>query len=330
MPSSSTAPATVPRAKPSNLVRWRTIMSLFVAFVAHQLVSIKSEFDEINQELSHPVSFFVEEFGSQLALALAFTLVHYVVKKILLPLADKLVKHKQSWSDEVRHARKERWCASVFKLVYFICITIFGWHCLKDMDWMPAEMAGSGSLDKLATPGSVPVPQAAHTYYTIASAYHLSETIFQLAFEFHRPDFYEMIMHHCATNWLLAFSLIAGYHRHGTLVLFLHDASDIPAYLTKLTVDTTADVSCAIAFANVLLSWGYLRLYVFPLIIYRSIYICSPQTHPGYHMFIGMKLALVGLHLYWYRLFLHMGYRFLATGQQEDKQANLAAMEKDR
>lgn len=48
-------------------------------------------------------------------------------------------------------------------------------------------------------------------------------------------DFNEQIVHHCATLVLLSFSWCVNYIRVGTLVMLIHDASDILLEVREIT-----------------------------------------------------------------------------------------------
>lgn len=74
-----------------------------------------------------------------------------------------------------------------------------------------------------------------------------------------------------------------------------------------------------------LVSWGYTRLYVLPFhLIYDSVvvaptvnpHVTNSLAYPTYAMLCMLQL----LHVYWYVLFLVMGYNLLKKGVQEDIQ----------
>ena len=48
----------------------------------------------------------------------------------------------------------------------------------------------------------------------------------------------------------------------------------------------------------------------------------NPDEYVPYHwgLHVGMLYVLLGLHVYWYALFLFMGYKYLKTGVTQDIQ----------
>ena len=284
----------------------------------------------------------VPELLSQLVLAIVFTFGHIVTRRLFYPISDRLIKYKPAWTEEIRAARRDRWCASIFKLLYFISVSIWGWNLLIQQDWFPPALGGKGDLRNMLPSATregygdslwfypTPVPTDANLYYRVASAYHLSELIFQILIEWNRPDFYDMFLHHLCTCWLLVFSLVAGMERHGTVILFIHDVSDIPVYLCKFTVDVQGlhDAIVLTPYVGMLVSWGYLRLWFLPQVIYRCYADPLMLGLRGTDIFVLMLSCLVFLHCFWYFKFVQMGLRFLRGGGCEDGVANLEKLEK--
>jgi hypothetical protein len=206
------------------------------------------------------------------------------------------------------------------RLCYFIVITAYGYETLKDCSWMPPQLFGSGSVSTAWNdwPYSE-VSTAVKSYYLIELSYHAHSLVFHL-FTIHRNDFVEMTLHHTCATLLVVFSYYANFVRLGSLVLFLHDIADVMAYSVKAVVDTKYTTATLMAYAGLLISWGYTRLYVLPF------HVIAASSIPGVgNSFVWltsyfMIWLLQFLHIYWYILFLIMGYRFLVSGKTVDIQ----------
>jgi hypothetical protein len=85
-------------------------------------------------------------------------------------------------------------------------------------------------------------------------------------------------LHHCTTIFLCVFSYMQNYVRIGHLVYFVHDVGDIFIYGAKIFVDTPYIVPTVCFYIGMLVSCGYLRLYVFPLHLINSSYFESPMS----------------------------------------------------
>ena len=322
--------------------KWRCALAVFYSIIAYQIWELNHKaHDGQNFATIEKLRTYAVEVAIQVLIGFVFTAVHCACRRVFYPLSDSWIKRKSSWTQKSRDARRERWCSSIFKFTYFAIISIFAWVTLRDQEWMPPSMGGRGSLVNLLPSETREgfgdrlfyvdqgVPDSVHFYYRIASGYHMSELIFQVMFEWNRPDFYDMLLHHICTCWLLFFSMMAGCQRHGTLVLFIHDFTDVPAYMGKFFVDAAIHVSGILSsFGLVLLTWGYLRLYVFPTIIW-SILVYAPQVDfPGWQLFAFLLSALVSLHCFWYYKFIQMAIRYAGAGVVEDSVANLQQLGK--
>jgi ceramide synthetase len=272
-------------------------------------------------------------------LGILFTLTQFVVRYVLRPVAGMLVVKKAKWSPEVHEVKLRRFGSASFKALFFSVFTSYTyWTVLGDASWLPPAMFGKGSTQNCWGVGNAgdtqaPPGDAFTFYYQIAIAYHCSELAFQIIFELDKPDFTEMMIHHSTTCFLLIVSFFMNYVRVGSLVLFLHDISDIPVYFTKMFVDTPYKIVTFIFYLGMLVSWGYLRLYVFPAYVIRSVlYETTEEISVQGNLiqcygFSAALSLLLCLHVYWYFKFLQMGWVFLGKGETRDLQANISSMD---
>lgn len=95
-------------------------------------------------------------------------------------------------------------------------------------------------------------------------------------------------------------------------------------YLIKCVADTSAFALVMCVYVALLVIWGYTRLYAYPVhILYSSTFestIHVPQHALAHHGLSVLLWTLMGLHIYWYGLFLQMGKVAVTKGKTEDIQ----------
>lgn len=101
-------------------------------------------------------------------------------------------------------------------------------------------------------------------------------------------------------------------------------------YAVKSCVDSSYKALTLFFYVLLLVTWGYCRLWVFPQLVYK-VYTSSELlytrfydrghfsavVHFGFVFFLGVLFLL---HIYWYSLFLKMGWSFIKTGKTADSQ----------
>jgi hypothetical protein len=133
-----------------------------------------------------------------------------------------------------------------------------------------------------------------------------------------------------------------GYLRVGLLVLYVHDVSDIFVDLLKMTNYLKLEgargwMVTELSFSSCVISWMYFRLYQFP---FRAIYASFVEPlrlltrHPRTaYVFLGLEwvppdlplythmnlllFTLLALHIYWFHLFIMIGWRILTESVRE-------------
>jgi len=222
-----------------------------------------------------------------------------------------------------REERVERFGIVFFKLFYFSVSSFIGYQCLKDAEWLPPSLGGTGKTSACWTSYPfAPYSDDLKLYYMISLGYHLHSFAFHL-FLPRRNDFLEMLLHHLLAIFLVSFSFISNMIRIGSLVLLVHDLADIPGYAVKSSVDTKNTILTLILYFLLLLVWGYCRLYVFPVeIIWSGMFETTIPSNTEWvrYFLLIMLYGLQILHIFWYYLFIQMGLHFLNKGETQDLQ----------
>lgn len=142
-------------------------------------------------------------------------------------------------------------------------------------------------------------------------------SIFALIFwETRRSDFGVSMSHHVATLILIILSYVLRFARVGSVVLALHDASDVFLEVGKMSKYSGAESLASFSFILFVLSWILLRLIYYPLWILRStsyevILTLDKEKHQFegpiyYYVFNTLLFCLLVLHIYWWMLMYRM------------------------
>lgn len=178
-----------------------------------------------------------------------------------------------------------------------------------------------------------PVDQAAdpllRSFYLLQLSMWSFMAISHRFHESRHKDYFVMYGHHIATVMLISVSWWVGTLRIGLLVLLIHDSSDIIADFLKCSNYLGYDGSSGIPLAEIgfglnYLSWGYSRLYLYPVKLIYSTYIGIEAYNVADNGIERLKLRLCLTLLsvvcimsyYWYYLFIRIGIK-LATQTAE-------------
>ncbi|GAA0153619.1 transferase [Lithospermum erythrorhizon] len=152
--------------------------------------------------------------------------------------------------------------------------------------------------------------------YMYAGGFY-SYSIFALIFwETRRSDFGVSMSHHVATVILIVLSYIFRFGRVGSVVLALHDASDVFLEVGKMSKYTGAESLASFSFIIFVLSWVILRLIYYPFWIlwstsYEVLQMLDKEKHKVdgsiyYYIFNSLLYCLLVLHIYWWVLMYRM------------------------
>ncbi|KAK8493524.1 hypothetical protein V6N13_029565 [Hibiscus sabdariffa] len=160
--------------------------------------------------------------------------------------------------------------------------------------------------------------------YMYAAGFY-TYSIFALVFwETRRSDFGVSMAHHCATFILIVLSYTFRFARVGSVVLALHDASDVFLEIGKMGKYCGAETLASVAFIAFVLLWILLRLIYFPFWVlwstsYEVVQILDKDKYPVdgpiyYYLFNTLLFCLLVLHIYWWVLIYRMLVNQIQSG----------------
>jgi hypothetical protein len=229
------------------------------------------------------------------AAACAIGLFRYFAFHCFRPIGTVILSEKK----RVDKDRLDRFAVCCFKFCYFVFITAIGWVIMKDEDWFPPVLGGSGATVNCYK--GFPFHEVSQTiryYYMTQLGYHMHSLLFLVFFSTPRNDYTEMFIHHCCAITAVAVSWQFNYWKIGCLVLIVHDVGDVVGYLIKAVVDTDRFVMVISVYLVLLGVWGYSRLYAFPFfILYSSTFESTgAQPPPSYTPTLNPPFPLLNTH----------------------------------
>ncbi|KAM7470660.1 hypothetical protein LguiA_008843 [Lonicera macranthoides] len=155
--------------------------------------------------------------------------------------------------------------------------------------------------------------------YMCQCGFYLYSIAALLTWETRRKDFSVMMSHHVVTVFLIGYSYITRFFRIGSVILALHDASDVFLEAAKVFKYSEKELGASVCFGLFAISWLILRLIIFPFWVIRSssYHLCDvlrlsePYHMSLYYVFNTMLLTLIVFHIYWWILIYSMIMRQL-------------------
>uniref|UniRef100_H3D0H7 Ceramide synthase 4b n=2 Tax=Tetraodon nigroviridis TaxID=99883 RepID=H3D0H7_TETNG len=241
----------------------------------------------------------------------------------LMTLCGKTQRQIETWfrcrRNQDRPCQTKRFGEASWRFCFYLTSFTFGLASLMNAPWF-------WNLRECWAQYPVQVMERAHYwYYMLELGFYLS-LLLRISVDVRRKDFREQVIHHLATITLLSFSYCANYIRIGTLVMLLHDSSDILLESAKMFNYGTGWKSTSdalfVVFAGVFL---VTRLIIFPRkIIHTTLVLSMESFEPfaGYYFFNAMLMVLQALHIFWAWLILRMVYKFLKGNLEGDERSD--------
>uniref|UniRef100_A0A0E0KBM0 TLC domain-containing protein n=1 Tax=Oryza punctata TaxID=4537 RepID=A0A0E0KBM0_ORYPU len=230
----------------------------------------------------------------------------FLDRLVYKPLAAYCFNSKASklMNDEARQAKIVKFSESIWKLTYYGSVQAWVLLIIKQETW---------SLDTMQYFDGWPnqyMTSSLMLFYMCQCGFYIYSIFALVAWETRRKDFAVMMSHHVVTSVLIGYAYLTGFFRIGTVILALHDASDVFLETAKLCKYTEKELGASLFFGLFALSWLLLRLIYFPFWIiktssYQSIIsLRKLEKFPTtlYYIFNTMLLTLLVFHIYWWKL----------------------------
>lgn len=261
-----------------------------------------------------------EDFAVLPLFALFFTSVRFFLDRFVFEkLGRRLIFGKGyqmlDVKTEERKKKLRKFKESAWKCIYFLSAELLALSVTYDEPWFTnTRYYWVGPGDQVWPDQKIKLKLKA-TYMYAAGFYTYS--IFALIFwETRRSDFGVSMGHHVATVILIVLSYILSFTRVGSVVLALHDASDVFLEVGKMSKYSGAEWIASFSFLLFAFSWMILRLIYYPFWVlwstsYEVILTLDKEKHPVkgpiyYYVFNTLLFCLLVLHIYWWVLIYRM------------------------
>ncbi|KAE8296343.1 Ceramide synthase 2 [Larimichthys crocea] len=217
-----------------------------------------------------------------------------------------------------RPALRKRFCEASWRCVFYFFAFVYGVLALHDKPWFyNLKEVWKGFPKQSMLPSQ-------YWYYLLEMGFYLS-LLFSLTFDVKRKDFREQVIHHIATLTLLSFSWISNYIRIGTLVMVLHDSTDILLEGAKVLNYAKWHLTANVMFAVFTILFMLTRLVIFPFWLIHCTWVYPVEDFApffGYYFFNVMLSVLQVLHFYWAVLISRMFYKCIFSKLEGDDRSD--------
>ncbi|KAJ4716317.1 LAG1 longevity assurance like [Melia azedarach] len=156
-------------------------------------------------------------------------------------------------------------------------------------------------------------------FYMCQCGFYIYSIAALITWETRRKDFSVMMSHHVITVILIGYSYLTRFFQIGSIILALHDASDVFMEAAKVFKYSENELGASVFFGLFAISWLILRLIFFPFWVIKTSsydiqdYLDLSENYPTalYYMFNTMLLMLLVFHIYWWVLICSMIWRQL-------------------
>ncbi|CAN4088306.1 unnamed protein product [Withania somnifera] len=214
-----------------------------------------------------------------------------------------------------KRKRINKFNESAWKFIYFLSAELLALYVTCNEPWF------TNSRYFWAGPGDLVWPDLKmklklKLLYIYAGGFYLYSIVATLYWETKRSDFAAQMIHHVTTVLLIVLSYVYGLARAGSVVLAIHDGSDVLMEIAKMSKYSGFQTIADIFFSLFAVAFTLLRIVCFPFWVIRStcyeiLFIVDTEKDWTtktilYFVVNAMLICLLCLHLYWFKIILRM------------------------
>ncbi|KAJ8766598.1 hypothetical protein K2173_001117 [Erythroxylum novogranatense] len=240
----------------------------------------------------------------------------FIFRRLAIWFSDR--KAIKSRIDENTRATIAKCSESMWKLAYYGAVEA----CILNITFDEPWFKDTGEYFKGWPDQELKLPLK--LFYMCQCGFYIYSIVALLTWETRRKDFSVMMSHHIITVILIGYSYITRFFRIGSIVLALHDASDVFLEAAKVFKYSGRECEASIFFGLFAFSWLTLRLIFFPVWVIKSssvdlldiLNLRKAYDRSLYYVFNTMLLTLLVFHIYWWVLICSMITRQLRNRGQ--------------
>ena len=311
---------------------WKVIFSVFLVlsfigifFLIKNITEFRNKLKSFNPSYELPK---FSDFKICIPLFILISLIKYIAQKYLVNFCSRIMKKSYRFpTNEKDRLLGERYKYKlpdhIFKGLSYLFLTLFGYYVLKDLNYFPKDLLGKGSLSNIYIKGYpnsfyLEKPPLFNFYYMLCLSYFSSDAIWLIFINAKQTDFINMFLHHVCTISLIIFSYLINYSNIGSIVLFLHVATDIFSHILRFSIqiDCPDFIKVASGFA-LLFNFLYLRMYVFGKLIYVLYYYTTWKTTVDSFLLFFL-IILFFMHINWIIMLSQKIIAYFRRGEIKD------------
>ena len=187
----------------------------------------------------------------------------------MTPLVFKFAKRVNNESEDMVLFKAKKSTVQLHLTLWHLFAAVGLWYVIRGKPWTPWFMGGDGDfVNGFVNMPFSPLDTDGYYFGLILLGHPLQESISHFFIKDKEPEFYEMALHHLAHLSLASCYMYSNVIPVGSLIAFVHDASDVPGCLCKFFHLSGYDVPwAAVALMTTQVLWFYGRLLCLPMLM---------------------------------------------------------------